>query len=143
LISPKLENDFTVKPARRGAKLKFNRVSKTAANYLQATEYLQKINSAEKKVKEGLTSFFEGNNIQSIKLLSEALFVYGTNPNVQAFLGSAYATEYFLSGEEDKESLQKALIEFDNVKKLDSNYRLDNRYFSPRILELFAQESEN
>ncbi len=48
----------------------------------------------------------------------------------------------FLSGEGDKESLQKALTEFDNVKKLDSNYRLDSRYFSPRILELFAQESE-
>jgi len=77
-----------------------------------------------------------------LKLLSEAFFVYGTNPNVQAFLGSAYATEYFLSGEADKESLQKALTEFDNVKKLDSNYRLDSRYFSPRILELFAQESE-
>jgi len=110
---------------------------------LQATEYLQKINSVEKQVKEGLTSFFEGNKTQSIKLLSEALFAYGTNPNVQAFLGSAYATEYFLSGEGDKESLQKALTEFDNVKKLDSNYRLDSRYFSPRILELFARESEN
>ncbi len=110
---------------------------------MQATEYLQKINSVEKQVKEWLTSFFEGNNTQSIKLLSEALLVYGTNPNVQAFLGSAYATEYFLSGEEDNESLQKALTEFDNVKNLDSSYRLDSRFFSPRILELFAQANQN
>jgi len=76
-------------------------------------------------------------------LLNQALIVYQTNLNIQAFLGSAYATEFLLSGEESNESLQKALIEFDNVKKLDSNYRLDSRYFSPRILELFAQESEN
>ncbi len=52
---------------------------------MQATEYLQKINSVEKQVKEGLTSFFEGNKIQSIQLLSEALFAYGTNPNVRPF----------------------------------------------------------
>ncbi|MCH7754024.1 hypothetical protein IH970_02710 [candidate division KSB1 bacterium] len=76
-------------------------------------------------------------------MLNQALIVYQTNFNIQAFLGSAYATEFFLSGEESNESLQKALTEFDNVKKLDSNYRLDSRYFSPRILELFAQESEN
>jgi len=50
---------------------------------------------------------------------------------------------FCLSGEESNESLQKALTEFDNVTKLDSNYRLDSRYFSPRILELFAQESTN
>jgi len=69
----------------KGAKLKFNRVSMTAANYLQATEYLQKINSVRKASQEGLTSFFEGNKIQSIQLLSEALIVYQTNPNVRPF----------------------------------------------------------
>jgi len=95
------------------------------------------------RVMEGVTSFFEGNITQSIKLLNQALIAYQTNLNIQAFLSSAYATEYFLSGEESNESLQRALTEFDNVKKLDSNYRLDSRYFSPRILELFAQESEN
>lgn len=125
------------------AKLKFSRVNKTATNYLETTEYLQKINTAEKQAREGVTFFFEGNNTQSIKLLSEALIVYRTNLNVQVCLGSAYATEYFLSGEENKESLQKALTEFDNVKKLDSSYRLDSRFFSPRILELFAQADQN
>ena len=107
MTSPKLKNDFTVKLALRGAKLKFNRVSMTAANYLQATEYLQEINIAEKQVREGVTSFFEGNIAQSIKLLNQALIVYQTNFNIQAFLGSAYATEFFLSGEESNESLQK------------------------------------
>jgi len=54
----------------KGAKLSLKRVSKTAANYLQTTEYLQKINTAEKQVREGVTSFFEGNLTQSIKLLN-------------------------------------------------------------------------
>jgi len=127
----------------KAAKLKFNRVRKTTADYLEATEYLQKINTAEKQVREGITSFFEGNNTESIKLLNKALVVYRTNPNVQVCLGSAYATEYFLSGEEDKRSLQKALTQFENVKKLDPDYRLDSRFFSPRILELFAQADQN
>jgi len=104
---------------------------------------LQKINTAENQAREGVTAFFEGKTTQSIKLLNETFAVYRTNPNVQAFLGSAYATEYFLSGEENKESLQKALTEFGNVKKLDSNYRLDSRFFSPRMLELFAQADQN
>ena len=70
-------------------------------------EYLQKINTAEKQARGGVTSFFEDNITQSIKLLNQALIVYQTNFNIQAFLGSAYATEFFLSGEESNESLQK------------------------------------
>lgn len=73
----------------KGAKLKFNRVSMTAANYLQATEYLQKINSVEKQVKRDSLLSLRAIIYNRFKLLSEALFVCGTNPNVQAFFSSA------------------------------------------------------
>ncbi len=125
------------------AKSEFQQVDKTAANRQEAINYLQKIDKAEKQAREGIISFFEGNTEQTIKSLNQALSVYQRNPNVQAFLGSAHATEYFLSGEENEESLQKALAEFDKLKKLDSSYRLDSRYFSPRIIDLFVHTPQN
>ena len=111
---------------------------KLADTKKEANEHLNKITQVEKKIRDGIVAFFEGNYDQSIEQLTDAARDFDSNVNIYAFLGCAYAAKYLLLGEEDKELYESAINKFNKVKELDPNYQLDERYISPTIIKIFS-----
>ena len=106
-------------------------------SYPQVTTYLGKVTQIEEKTSNGIAAFFEGQYQQSIELLAEASTNNTDNPHMYAFLACAYAAKYFLMGAEDKDLHQSALLAFSKVKTINAAYKLDTRYISPRIVNMF------
>ncbi len=110
------------------------------ASDARANDYLKTIADAEQKMEGGIRAYFEGDYDQAITELGECAKSYAQNAHLQAFLACAYAAKYFLAGAEEEEWVANARQHFSKVKELNSSYRLDDRYISPRIIELFASQ---
>jgi len=102
-----------------------------------ARDYRAEIAEIEEQIKSGIRAYFAGNNDKAINELNAAERKCRTDPNLYLFLGCAYSAQYFLTGEEDEQLLQNAMANFQKVKRLDSDFKPDRRYFSPRIIALF------
>jgi len=105
----------------------------------RADQYLSKINRTQNQIKQGVAAFFEGETDKSLKMLSAAENVTKTTPDLYAFLGCAYATQYLLNGSRDRALLDSARRQFTKLKELDANYKFDSKYFSPRIVRIFQK----
>lgn len=128
---------FFNKGELKKAKEEFLNVLRLDSENSAAREHFARITQVEKKIRDGIGAFFEGNHDQSIEQLTDAARDLNSNVNIYAFLGCAYASKYLLSGEEDEESYKNAVEKFNQVQELDLNYQLDNRYISPRIIAIF------
>ena len=128
---------FFNKGELKKAEEEFLNVLRLDSENSEAKEHLATITQVEKKIRDGSVAFFEGNYDQSIEQLTDAARDFNSNVNIYAFLGCAYASKYLLLGEEDEELYKNAVEKFNKVKELDSNYQLDNRYISPRIIAIF------
>jgi uncharacterized protein HemY len=105
----------------------------------QANDFLKRITEAEQQMARGISEYFEGNYHQAIAELSDCAESYSHSASVQAFLACAFASKYYLEGADDK-MLERAREHFGKLKELDSSYQFDDRFISPRIIELFASE---
>ncbi len=121
----------------KNAKAKF---LQARASEVRANDYLKTIADAEQKMEEGIRAYFEGNYDQAITELGECAKSYAQNAHLQAFLACAYAAKYYLEGADEEKLVENARDHFSKVKELNARYRLDDRYISPRIIELFASQ---
>ena len=119
------------------AKTKFADLRQSDPSYPHVVAYLDSIGQNEEKTKHGILSFFEGEYQLSINELADAAKKGSDNVTIYAFLACAYASQYYLMGAEDKGLQQNAIDAFKKVKQLDPAYKLDARYFSPRLIALF------
>jgi TolA-binding protein len=120
----------------KNAKAKFLQVRASDA---RASDYLNTIADAEQKMEDGVRAYFEGNYDQAITELGECAKRYAQNAHLQAFLACAYAAKYYLEGADEGKLVEYARAYFSKAKQLDPSYRFDERYFSPRIIALFAR----
>jgi len=118
------------------ARSKFLLVRQRDASYPDAENYLAKVTRIQETTRTGITAFFEGQYQQSIDQLAEASKSNADNANVYAFLACSYAAKYFLTGGEDKNLYQNALNAFNKVKEVNSSYKLDSKYISPKIIAM-------
>jgi len=121
----------------KNAKNKFLNVQRLDPTNGPASERLNAIAQAETKIRDGVAAFFEGSYDQAIAQLADAIRLYGANAEARAFLGCALVARYFLSGEEDKDLYKNALEQFNEVKRLNAQYKLDGVVISPRIAAIF------
>ncbi|MCI0699299.1 hypothetical protein L0337_45765 [candidate division KSB1 bacterium] len=121
----------------KAAKNKLLNVQRLDRANAPANDYLTKIAQAENVAREGIKAFFEGDYDDSIAKLSAAAQQYRVEASLQAILGCAYAAKYLLSGRAEQASYDHAAEKFARAKELDKNYKLDDRYISPAIIELF------
>lgn len=105
----------------------------------RADQYLSKISRVQNQIQQGVVAFFEGETDKSLKMLSAAENVTKTTPDLYAFLGCAYATQYLLTGSRDRDLLDSARKQFAKLKELDADYKFDSKYFSPRIVRIFQK----
>ena len=119
------------------AKTRFTDLRQLDPSYPHVAAYLDSIGQNEVKTKQGISSFFEGEYQRSINELADAAKKGGDNVTIYAFLACAYASQYYLMGAEDKGLQQNAIDAFKRAKQLDPAYKLDARFFSPRLIALF------
>ncbi len=125
----------------RQAKESFLTLEKKSPNKYETQKYLDRIVRVEKMVRDGITSYFEGNHDRSIAQLDSALKNNFVNADVHAFLGCAYAAKYLLQGASDNSLRLNAVEQFTIATRLSPNYNLDQRYISPSIINLFSKRN--
>jgi TolA-binding protein len=121
----------------KNAKAKF---LQARASDARANDYLEIISETEKKMEDGIRAYFEGNYDQAIMELDDCVKKYFQSAHLHVFLACALASKYYLEGASNSELVENARKHFRKVKELDSNYRLQERYVSPRIIELFESQ---
>jgi TolA-binding protein len=120
------------------AKPKFRALQQSNASMPSVTAYLDTITRVEDLAKKGIAAFYDGEYQRSIDELAEASKRESDNIHIFAFLGCAYASQYYLTGAENRDLEQSAMEAFRRVKQLDPNYKIDSRwYISPRLIAFF------
>ncbi len=120
----------------RQAKQKFDVVIALDPSHTESTRYLGRISQIEARMKNGVTSFLAGDLDQSIQHLNQAAGECSDEVVIYAVLACAYASKYFLSGEQDREHMKNARDTFAKARKLDKNYKLKTKYVSPKIARM-------
>jgi hypothetical protein len=109
-------------------------------SHVQAAAYLDSITRTQEVIRGGILSYFEGDFSSAIRQLGDASRINAENVSVYGVLAAAYASQYFLGGGEER-NLQKSAVEsFKRARQIDANYKLDGRYFSPRIVAFFNNQ---
>lgn len=118
------------------AKQKYAKVIALDRSHSESTLYLNRISQIEAKTKNGVTSFLAGDLDQSIQNLNQAADECRDEVVIYAVLACAYASKYFLSGEQDREHMRNAQTTFAKARKLNKNYKLKTKYVSPKIARM-------
>ena len=103
-------------------------------SHTAASAYLDSIARTQEVIRGGILSFFEGDFRTAIRQLGDASRINTDNVSLYGVLAAAYASQYFLGGGEERELQKNALESFRRARQIDANYRLDGRFFSPRIV---------
>jgi tetratricopeptide (TPR) repeat protein len=132
---------------------------KTALEKLQVAEVLDPRNSelqrllsqakeqqSEQTLRAGLQAYFEGRWDEAERNLSQ--YLEGNPPRAGKrslalfFRGATRSTRYFLSGEKDAQQKQLAQADFRAVGEAGRNFRVPERYVSPKILDLYKASNQ-
>jgi len=100
----------------------------------EAAAYLDSIAKTQEVIRTGILAYFEGDYAAAIRQLGDASRINADNVSLYGVLAAAYASEYFLGGGEERGLQKNALESFKRARQIDANYKLDGRYFSPRIV---------
>ena len=120
------------------AKQKFAEVRTIDASHRESGTYLDRIEQIEDKTTNGFAAYFAGDFDLTIRELSDASSNRSDKASIYAILACAYASKYYLSGEENQEYIRNARNAFAQARRLDANYQLDTRYVSPKIAGILA-----
>lgn len=106
--------------------------------YPGVADYLQMIESVQKRTSAGIAAYFQGEYHDAIEQLTSSAKNGSDNPHLYAVLACAYAAEYLLAGEEDGRLKNEAVEAFGKTRTLDPRYELDASLISPRIIALLG-----
>jgi predicted Zn-dependent protease len=120
------------------AKRKFLYCQSAGMNNEKLGQYLNSIAGLEKQSREGMVAFLEGDYEKCIARLTDASKRYTDNPNIYAFLAGAYAAQFYIHGEVDKDLSAQARNEYLKAKQLKKDFSFDNAYVSPKIIQLLT-----
>jgi tetratricopeptide (TPR) repeat protein len=118
----------------------FLTVRSTDPTHAEAAAYLDSIARTQEVIRGGVLAFFEGDYRSAIHQLGNASRVNADNVSLYGILAAAYASQYFLGGGEERDLQKSAVESFRRARQIDANYRLDGRYFSPRIVAFFNNQ---
>ncbi|MFQ5788244.1 MAG: tetratricopeptide repeat protein, partial [Thermodesulfobacteriota bacterium] len=122
-------------------------------HHVESEEYLEKIrerklnlnptatiSEAQRKTRAGVSAFYEGDYKKAIVQLEDVARNENNVADVYAFLACAYATKYFLQGEQDSTLYKMAIMRFRKATQLNPNYTLQDKYISPKIIGMFSEK---
>jgi tetratricopeptide (TPR) repeat protein len=102
----------------------------------RATAYLDTIAANDLTIRRGITAYMEGNYRFAIQELKEAALRNRGSPRLYAFLATAYAAAYLLSGNTERSFRELAAESYRTARALDATYVLDTNFISPRIVSM-------
>jgi TolA-binding protein len=91
----------------------------------------------EQPLRQGLEAYFDGRYNEAEQQLGAYVDNQGKKRALARFFrGAAHASRYFLSGEQDVQQKELALVDFRNLRK---GFQPPKQYVSPKILSLYTQ----
>jgi len=102
----------------------------------RARAYLDTIAANDLTIRRGITAYLEGNYRFAIQELKEAALRNRGSPRLYAFLATAYAAAYLLSGNTERSFRELAVESYRTARALDATYVLDTNFVSPRIVSM-------
>jgi hypothetical protein len=93
----------------------------------------------EEVEQRGLVAFYSGEYLQAAALLERVVAQKNDSARAYFYLGCSQAGLGLLKEKERPAYLQKAKQFFAQARKLDASLRVDRRYISPRILQIYEQ----
>jgi tetratricopeptide (TPR) repeat protein len=94
----------------------------------------------------GIEYYFNGKRGESEQYLKKSIRLFSEVPGVKepliyayGFLAVVLIENYCLGGESSEELLKEAGVYIREIRKLDPGFRLEETYFSPKIIEFFSR----
>ena len=94
----------------------------------------------------GIEYYFNGKRDESEQYLKKAIRLFSEVPGIKEpfisayeFLAAVLIENYYLGGESSEELLKEAEGYIKEIRKLDPVFRLEEKYFSPKIIEFFSR----
>lgn len=103
----------------------------------QATE--DALSSSKQRLRQALQAYFDGDFSRSASQLEQLALDHPNNAMIFAFLGAARYYDYYLRGQSDAASLQRAKEALRQAKTIEPSLTLSADYFSPRVRGFFEQ----
>ena len=95
-------------------------------------------NPAAALEKAALQAFFQGNYLTALSLLDDSAFKQNPTPRRLFYIACSNAALGLLEGEKGRGRITAARIQFAQANGLDSQFAVDRRYISPRILDTLS-----
>ncbi|MDX1581972.1 MAG: tetratricopeptide repeat protein [Thermoanaerobaculia bacterium] len=97
------------------------------------------LSETKTRLKRALEAYFDGDFERSASQLEQLALDQPNNAMIYAFLGASRYYDYYLGGQSDASSLQRAKQALRQAKDLNPSLQLSADYFSPRIRGFFQQ----
>jgi len=91
----------------------------------------------QRRVKSALDNYFSGKFPAAAAQFEEIARSQGDNALIWAFLGAAHYSEYYIEGETDARTKERAIAAFRKAKRNPKYRDLPANYFSPRIRRFY------
>ena len=124
---------LAIDPAHRDAAQWLRKVDE-----VERTAALEKMNLRD-LVRSGIANYLDGHYREAVVSLEAALERDRLNATCRFFLGCSYAAIYLISGEEDREALSNAELQFHQLAQSSPTFRIDSSYISPKVLEIYRR----
>jgi tetratricopeptide (TPR) repeat protein len=95
--------------------------------------------AAKQSYSEGVTAYFKGDYDDAVRGLMAAGDGIGDDPEIHAMLGSALYKKYILTRSKDGALKARAEEAFRTALSIKPGYRLDTRYYPPKVISFFGQ----
>lgn len=97
------------------------------------------LSETKRRLKQALQAYFDGDFSRSANQLEQLALDQPNNAMIYAFLGASRYYDYYLGGQSDAASLQRAKEALRQAKSINPSLKLSADYFSPRVRGFFDE----